>query len=434
MREVEIIAPKKYRKIRLLNVAAYARVSDAKDAMLNSLAAQVAYYTTYIKSTHGWSFAGVYTDKGITGTKAARPEFQRLLADAKAGKIDKIITKSVSRFARNTVDLLDTVRSLKELNIDVFFQKENIHTLSGEGEVMLTILASFAQEESKSVSDNCKWRIRNGFKEGKINALTMLGYRRNADGSFAIVPTEAETIKCIFDLYLKGKGMPSIAKYLQGNQVPSRCGRPWNPSTIKSILSNEKVMGSIVLQKTYRIDHLSKKKSVNGGALPKYVVANHHEPIISSDTFARVQDEIERRKGKLTPKRGTFSSFTGKIKCGCCGKNYMRKTVGPPENHVWICATYNKKGKRYCQESKRIPEQVLLAESAKVLGLKEFGAEVFAEKVEKIMVPEANKLEFHLKNDTVINIGWLDRSRSKSWTDEMKEKARRKRLCTKDRK
>ena len=434
MREVEIIAPKKYRKIRLLNVAAYARVSDAKDTMLNSLAAQVAYYTTYIKSTPGWSFAGVYTDKGITGTKAARPEFQRLLANAKAGKIDKIITKSVSRFARNTVDLLDTVRSLKELNIDVFFQKENIHTLSGEGEVMLTILASFAQEESKSVSDNCKWRIRNGFKEGKINALTMLGYRRNADGSFTVIQEEANIVRLIYELFLNGMGKEGIANYLNERHIVSRCNKIWRPYGIDYILKNEKYEGLLYLQKTYRKDHLSKQKSLNINVLPKYAVEHHHEPIISPDTFARTQEEIKRRKNLFVFGGGKTSLFTGKIVCGCCGKNYKRKTVGYPTGHAWICSTYNLRGKTYCQKSKRIPEQVLLAESAKVLGLKEFDAEVFTKKVEKIMVPEANRLEFHLKNGTITNIEWQDRSRSESWTDEMKEKARRKSLCTKDRK
>jgi len=434
MCKVEIIAPTKHRRLGLENVAAYARVSDAKDAMLNSLAAQVEYYTTYIKSTPGWSFAGVYTDKGITGTKAARPEFQRLLADAGAGKIDKIITKSVSRFARNTVDLLDTVRSLKELNIDVFFQKENIHTLSGEGEVMLTILASFAQEESKSVSDNCKWRIRNGFKEGRINALTMLGYRRNADGSFAVIPEEANIVRLIYELFLKGMGKEGIANYLNEKQIVSRCNKTWWPSGIDYILRNEKYKGILCLQKTYRKDHLSKQKRLNVNDLPKYLIEHHHEPIILPDTFARTQEEIKRRRESFASGGGRLSPFTGKIVCGCCGKNYKRKTVGYPTGHAWICSTYNLKGKAYCQKAKRIPEQVLLAEAAKVLGLKEFDEDAFKKKIEKIVVPEANKLEFHLSNGTITNTGWRDRSRSESWTDEMKEKARRKCLCTKDRK
>jgi len=432
--KVDIIAPTKHKKYRLINVAAYARVSDAKDAMLNSLAAQVEYYTAYIQGTPGWSFAGVYTDKGITGTKSDRPEFQRLIADAKAGKIDKIVTKSVSRFARNTVDLLDTVRMLKELNIDVFFQKENIHTLSGEGEVMLTILASFAQEESKSVSDNCKWRIRSGFKEGRINALTMSGYRRSDDGSFTVVPEEAEVIRTIFNMCLDGKGCQSIANFLNEHHKASRCNGQWSPSGIRYILSNEKLTGRLILQKTYRKDHLSKTKKVNDGELPRYVVDCHHEPIISPDTFARTQRELARRKGAINVRTGTASMFTGKIVCGSCGKNYKRKCVGHSTGYVWICSTYNLKGKAYCPKAKRIPEQVLFTESAKVLGLEEFDAAVFEAEIEKVVVPEPNRLEFHFKNGTTGNVKWQDRSRKESWTDEMKEKARRRGLCTKQQK
>lgn len=422
MPEVTFIPAVKRIDSEKLRVAAYARVSDAKDAMVNSLEAQVEYFQQHIVANPEWELVDIYVDKGITGTKEERAGFQKMLTDCRAKKIDMVITKAISRFARNTVTLLKTVRELKSLKVDVFFEKENIHTLNGEGELMLSILASFAEAESKSVSDNCKWRIRKGFKEGKINALTMFGYRRMDNGSFIVVPEEAEIIRNIFSMYLEGKGKQYIANYLNGNNIASRCNKNWSPNGIRYILSNEKLVGSLILQKTYRMDYLSKKKSINKENLPQYLIAHHHEPIIPLDTFLKVQEELGKRSFKVT--KGKQSVFTGKIVCGDCGKNYKRKSVGKPTGHVWICSTYNIRGKVYCPKAKRISEQVLFVESAKVLGLDEFNEIAFNEKVDRIIVPEPNKLIFQLKNGTMKTVEWKDRSRRESWTDKMKEKAR----------
>ena len=240
-------------------VAAYARVSLEKDAMLHSLAAQVSHYSETIQKNPGRIYAGVYADEGLTGTKENRPEFQRLLQDCRAGKIDMVIVKSISRFARNTVTLLTTVRELKGLGIDVFFERENIHSMSGDGELMLAILASFAQEESLSVSENCKWRIRKKFSEGECLFLRMYGYRF-IDGELKLIPEEAEVIRLIYSSYLDGMGTASIANMLNEKGIPSFGRDKWARSTILGILRNEKLAGNLLLQKTFRVDHLTKKK------------------------------------------------------------------------------------------------------------------------------------------------------------------------------
>lgn len=201
-------------KIKLLRTAAYARVSSGKDAMLHSLSAQVSYYNSFIQSNPEWLFCGVYADEALTGTKDNRENFQRLLSECRAGRIDLIITKSISRFARNTVTLLETVRELKELGVDVYFEEQNIHSISPDGEFMLTLLGSYAQEESYSASENQKWRIRKDFEQGRLGSITMLGYERSNDGTLIIVPEEAETVRMIFNDYLNGMGKNAIANKL----------------------------------------------------------------------------------------------------------------------------------------------------------------------------------------------------------------------------
>jgi len=208
--------------------AAYARVSCDKDAMLHSLAAQVSFYSDLIQSRPDWEYIGVYADEALTGTKGDRPEFQRLIADCRAGRIDFIITKSISRFARNTVDLLETVRELKSLGVGVFFEEQNINSLSGDGELMLTILAAYAQEESRSVSENCKWRIRKDFNEGKpAGYMHVYGYDYKA-GKLTIVPEEAEVVRMIFADYLSGMGRNAIMKKLIALGIPTKCGGRWS--------------------------------------------------------------------------------------------------------------------------------------------------------------------------------------------------------------
>lgn len=273
---------------KLLNVAAYARVSSGKDAMLHSLSAQVSYYSEKIQKHTGWKYCGVYADEAATGTKDNREQFQKLLEKCRAGSVDLILTKSISRFARNTVTLLETVRELKDLGVDVYFEEQNIHSLSADGELMLTILASYAQEESRSASENRKWQIRKDFKEGKIGSITIFGYRRNADGILEIEPTEAEIVKMIFSDYLSGMGGLKIAKKLNEMGIRTAQGNLWTSPRIKELLSNEKYVGDMLLQKYFRNNHIEKRKMQNNGELPKYLVEDAHEAIIDRDTFQKV--------------------------------------------------------------------------------------------------------------------------------------------------
>jgi site-specific DNA recombinase len=403
-------------------VAAYARVSSGKDAMLQSLSAQISFYSELIQKHAGWLYAGVYADEAVTGTKDNRPEFQRLLADCRAGKIDMVVTKSISRFARNTVTLLETVRELKALGVDVFFEEQNIHSISADGELMLAILASYAQEESRSASENQKWRVKRNFEEGKPWDCTILGYRAK-DGVFEIVPEEAETVRLVFSWYLSGLGKQAIANRLNEMGVPTRFGRSWHQDTIRKMLRNEKYTGEMLLQKTFRTDCLSKRKQTNRGELPMYRVCEAHEPIIDRATFDAVQEEIARRAERVQVKPGTVTAFTGKIRCGVCGKNYRRKTT--PSGMVWICVTFNLKGKKYCA-SRQIPEETLKAVSAEVLCLEAFDDGAFAERVLYIQALPDNRLEYHFPDGRSKTMQWQARSRRESWTDEMRQAAREK--------
>ena len=284
-------------------VAAYARVSCGKDEMLHSLAAQVSYYSNLIQGKPEWEYVGVYTDEAETGTKDSRPEYQRLLADCRARRIDLILTKSISRFARNTVTLLETVRELKDLGVGIYFEEQNLHSLSGDGELMLTILASYAQEESRSVSENQKWRIRKDFKEGKpSNNIRIYGFDYK-DFKLTIIPEEAEVVRMIFTDYLSGLGKNAIMKKLVRLKIPTKCGGRWSESTVGSILKNEKYIGDTCLQKGFIADHLTKLWKPNDGELPKYYVEGSHEAIIDRETFEAVQTEIAQRAAKANHPR-----------------------------------------------------------------------------------------------------------------------------------
>ncbi len=263
----------------LVRVAAYARVSIAKDSMHHSLMAQVSYYRNLIENRNDWHFVGVYADEVKTGTKDTRENFVRLLADCRKGKIYLILTKSISRFARNTVTLLETVRALKDMGIGVFFEEQNIYTLSGDGELMLSILASYAQEESYSASENQKWKIRKKFEEGIPCTTCMLGYK-NQDGRFVIVPEEAELVRRIYNEYLSGKGYTLIAKELTGSGILTKKGQQWRWTTIAKTLTNYAYTGNLILQTTYRENHITKKTKRNHGELPKYHAMDTHEAII----------------------------------------------------------------------------------------------------------------------------------------------------------
>ena len=333
---------------KILNVAAYARVSLEKDSMLHSLSAQISHYSGLIQRHPGWRYAGVYADKALTGTKAERPEFQRLLADCRAGKIDLILTKSISRFARNTVTLLETVRELKTLGIDIFFEEQNIHSLSGEGELMLSILASYAQEESRSVSENCKWRIQKRFEAGEpANWRFMYGYRIHK-GTIRMDAKEADVVRWVFQSYLNGYGTTEIARLLRASQTPCYCGGMWTPKRVLDLLKNEKYAGNALLQKKYVPDHLSKSEKINHGELPKYFSEGTHEAIIAPEIFERVQAQIERnrRKNNIARIAPQHSIFTGRIVCCQCGKRYQRKVTR--SEVAWNCATFLRLGKAYC--------------------------------------------------------------------------------------
>lgn len=419
--EVKIPAVKKAKR-----VAAYARVSSGKDAMLHSLSAQVSYYSNYIQSHKGWEYCGVYSDEAKTGTKDSRCGFQELLSQCKAGKIDMIITKSISRFARNTVTLLETVRELKNLGIDVYFEEQNIHSLSTDGELMLTILASYAQEESRSASENQKWRMRKDFERGFLPMCfdRVYGYRRTADGGFEPVPEEAETVREIFQLYLSGFGIMKIAKQLNEKGILTETGKPWREKKVRYLLSNERYVGDLLLQKNYISDHLTKRKRKNSGQLPQYYVKENHAGIISRDIFQAVQMEMQRRAEKYFKKSEQPSyPFTGMLVCGICGKHYRRKTTAV--RITWICGTYNSVGKSACA-SKQIPETTLVSAVNEVLEIPVFDEETFKNKVSKITVCKGNILTFHLVDGAEKTYVWKDRSRSESWTDEMREKARQK--------
>ena len=310
------------------HVAAYARVSTMKDAQENSLKSQCAYYTKYIKSNPEWVFAGMYTDDGISGLSMRnRDGFNCMIEDAMAGKIDLILTKSLSRFARNTVDSLTTIRKLKAHGVAVYFEKENINTLDAGGEFLITLMSSFAEEESRSISENVTWGQRKRFADGKVSLpyKSFLGYRKGPDGLPEIVPEEAEIVREIYKLFVQGKTVNWIATHLTSKGIPTPRGKEkWQTSTIESILTNEKYKGSAVLQKKFTVDFLSKKMKVNEGEVPQYIVDQSHPAIIDPEEWQKVQNEMAVRKAK-GKHHNSLSPFSAKIVCGDCGEFYGSK-------------------------------------------------------------------------------------------------------------
>ena len=317
--------------LRKRRVAGYARVSTDTDEQLTSYEAQVDYYTNYIKSREDWEYITVYTDEGISATSTAkRAGFNKMVKDALAGKIDLIITKSVSRFARNTVDSLSTIRKLKENGTEVFFEKESIWTFDSKGELLITIMSSLAQEESRSISENVTWGHRKRMQDGKISVpySRFLGFDKGENGTLIVNEKEAEIVRLIFKMFLDGGTPHSIAKYLSAQGIPSPGGKPkWNASTVQSMLKNEKYRGDALLQKSYTVDFLTKRMKINEGEVPQYYVEKAHPAIIEPAVFEVVQQEIARRKvGKSAVNRHSAASiFASKIKCGQCGSWYGSK-------------------------------------------------------------------------------------------------------------
>lgn len=323
-------------------VAGYARVSTDHEDQLTSYQAQVDYYTQYISSQPGWQLAGIYTDEGITGTSTRRREgFKNMINDALEGRIDLIVTKSVSRFARNTVDTLTHVRRLKDAGVEVYFEKENIHTLDAKGELLITIMSSLAQEEARSISENVTWGHRKRFADGKaiIPYKNILGYKRGDGDSLVIDETQAPTVRLIYQLFLEGKSITEIKHELEAKKLLTPRGKTrWAVSTIRSILSNEKYKGDLLIQKTIVTDFLTKQTKTNEGEAPQYYVSGRHEPIIDPVVWDQVQVELATRHGKSkTSKVGLFSS---RLKCADCGAWYGRKTWASNTTYkhtVWQC-------------------------------------------------------------------------------------------------
>lgn len=303
-------------------VAAYARVSTDDPEQLTSYDAQQDYYTNYIKSKDEWIFAGMFADKDRSGTTTkGRDDFNRMIKLALDGEIDLIITKSISRFARNTVDTLTTVRKLKAKGVEVYFEKENLYTLDPKVEVVLTIMSSLAQEESRSISENVTWGQRKRFADGKVSLpyKQFLGYQKGADSLPKIVEEEAKTVRLIYKLFLQGRTYNAIRKYLEDAGIPSPAGKKkWYVGTIISILTNEKYMGDAILQKTFTVDFLTKTIKKNEGEVPQYYVKNSHPAIISAEVFAMAQAEFARRDAMMKQPCGT-GPFSGKLFCAECG-------------------------------------------------------------------------------------------------------------------
>ena len=317
-----------------LKVAAYCRVSTDSEEQASSYEVQVAHYTQFIQKNPEWELAGIYADDGITGTNTKkREEFNRMIQDCMDGNIDMIITKSISRFARNTLDCLKYIRELKEKNIPVFFEKENINTMDSKGEVLLTIMASLAQQESQSLSQNIKLGLQYRFQNGevRVNHSRFLGYTKDEEGNLIIEPAEAEVVKRIYREYLEGASLLQIGRGLEADGILTGAGKTkWRPETLKKILQNEKYIGDALLQKTYTVDFLNKKRVQNKGIVPQYYVENSHEPIIPRDLYMQVQEEMIRRANLHGGKGGKKRVYSSKyalssiVYCGQCGDIYRR--------------------------------------------------------------------------------------------------------------
>lgn len=333
-------------KKQKLRVAAYCRVSTSNDAQLESLETQKAHYERYITSRDDWQFAGLYFDEGITGTKMEkRPELMCLMQDCAAKKIDFIITKSISRFSRNTTDCLELVRKLLELDVPIFFEKENINTGSMESELFLTILSSMAEGESTSISENAKWSIKKRFQSGTYK-LSYAPYGYRWDGrTLRILPEQAEVVKRIFSEVLAGKGTDAIAKELDAEGVPTKRGGKWTTTTVRGILSNEKYTGDVIFQKSYTDESFN--RHTNKGELDMYYIPDHHEAIINKEDFEAARLLISQRASEKGIECGGDKyqqryAFSGKIICGECGGIFRRRihssTYG--KYPAWCCNTH----------------------------------------------------------------------------------------------
>lgn len=420
----EIIAMSDFAK--KLRVAAYARVSSGKDESLDSLFNQVSHYTEYIRSKPNWVFAGIYKDEAYTGTKVERKEFNELLQKCYEGKIDMIITKSVTRFARNLIAMLEIIRDLRRIGVDVYFEEQDIHSIEQSGEYMLTLWGMVAELEAKNTSENMKWRIQHEFQNGNAWGLApCLGYRV-VDKSYVIYEPEAKIVRLIFEMYLNGMGDQKIANCLNATTLKPFNKKKWARSTISYILTNINYTGNIILQKTYREDPITKHRKVNRGEKTKYYCENSHEPIVSMQTFemARLEREKRRIKKGIPKIRYKKHPMVGIVVCPQCGKNYRHKYKNDKE--LWLCSTFLTEGKSKCS-SKQIPHDTLMNCIRKCIK-KKVSVEKVKDYISKIEIFNDNKIRIHLIKGGIKDMRWNYESRSLSWTDEMKEKAREKAL------
>ena len=427
--EIARIKPPQQTK-SMLRVAAYARISVENARSPKSLSLQVSHYADLIQSTPGWEYAGVYADSGISGTTLNRPEFQAMLTATRAGSIDLILTKSISRFARNTVDLLQVVRELNGLGVEVRFEKENISTATADGEFMLTLLASFAQAESEQISTNVKWRVRKQFEQGLANGFHMYGYTDSADATdVEIIEHEAAIVRRAFAAYLDKVSMEQFVADLTAEGVLNRKGAPFSPEIPRAWLTLEAYTGTLTLGR-WHTPALGVHAVKNTGEKAMYRVENAIPAIIDKDTFEAVQAERQRRRaaGALANWSIPTSCFTSKIKCGLCEMNYSRsgsRSTKGKINYTWICRT-KRDGKKRTRgrtcSNKSIPEATLKEVCCEVLGIDTFNPETFESQVESVTMLGPNLIRFHLKTDGVIDREWVSRQRIKAWDEERRSK------------
>ena len=398
----------------LKRVAGYARVSVDTFNSAHSLDAQSAYLKKRITSTPGWVDGGVFIDLGITGTKTDRPGFIALMEKCEKGEVDVIVTKSISRFCRNTVDLLSTVRHLKDIGVEVIFDENNISTFSYTGEMVLTFLASQAQEESRSISENVLWSIRKKFERGEGIPHDLLGYRWNGSG-YEIIEDEAEIVREIFSLYLTGIGPREISRLLRERGIKGLRGSPMSVNTVTSILRQEKYMGDSILQKTFTADHITHSKRRNRGERDRYYAEGTHPPIITAETFNEVQTEIERRRnaGSLECNwKIEKSPFTSNVICRECGRTFRRKSSRQKNGMMyckWTCGERIDRRRGSGCTSKSIPEWALYSLTSEILGKEDFTAEDFDESIDHIQGGSYHEVTFVMRDGREITKKWKNR-------------------------
>lgn len=427
-------------------VAIYSRVSRTGKEKHHSIEAQTRYLERYVEDHPGWDFVGHYVDEGVTGTKLARPAFDRMMEDARAGKLDIILTKTVSRFGRNMTAVLDTLRELQALDVIVIFDNERLSTSDPDANLSLQFQGIQAEIESKQTSDYQKWAIRNKFKMGIPTSNRTYGLKANG-GRYYVVPEEAKIVKQIFEMYLSGMGLIAIAKTLNEAGVTTINDSLWRPSTLKGILTNEKYTGDLLMQKTFRDHHLTKRKVKNQGELPKYLVEDAHEPIITKEIFLEAQQEKERRreknaknieKAKSRTDHISSSSprlFTHLIKCADCNTYLNYKHNSGNHRKLWVCRNFLELGKTACP-NKSIPEKILVQATTEVLreqGLIKEGTplthDLLTHHIHEIVAHRDQVLEYHLVSGEIVRKPWQFISRKASWTEEMRDKAREKALA-----